>query len=79
MLIKINSYQILMWLLLFEQNMNGPSHRRWMYNRLLPDHSGYTQEFPDGVNQFDQFIRRQIEFRNEGKYRCPCVKCRNRV
>jgi len=46
-----------MWLLLFKQNMNGPPHRRWMYNRLLPDRSGYTQEFLDRVNEFDQFAR----------------------
>ena len=50
-----------------------------MYNRLLPDHSSYTQEFLDGVNQFDEFARRQIEFLNGGKYRCPCAKCRNMV
>ena len=46
-----------MWLLSFEQNMNGHLHRTWMYNRLLPDRSGYTQEFLDGVNEFDQFAR----------------------
>ena len=68
-----------MWFLLFEQNMNGPPHRRWMYNRLLRDRSGYTQEFLDGVNEFDQFARTQTEFLNGGKYRCPCAKCRNRV
>jgi len=65
-----------MWLLLFEQNMNGHSHRRRMYNRLLPDHSGYTQEFLDGVNQFDQFAHTQTD---GGKYRCSYAKCRNRV
>ena len=53
-----------MWLLLFEQNMNGPPHRSWMYNRLLHDHSGYTQEFLNGVNEFDQFARTQTEFLN---------------
>jgi len=50
-----------------------------MYNRLLPDRSGYMQEFLDEVNQFDEFACRQTEFLNEGKYRCPCVKCKNRV
>ena len=53
-----------MWLLLFEQNMNGHLHCMWMYNRLLPDRSGYTQEFLDGVNEFDQFARTQTEFLN---------------
>ena len=50
-----------------------------MYNRLLLDRIGYTQEFLDGVNQFDEFARRQIKFLNREKYRCPCAKCRNRV
>ena len=68
-----------MWLLLFEQNMNGSPHCRWMYNRLLLDRSGYTQEFLDGVNQFDQFARTQTEFLNGEKYKCPCAKCKNRV
>jgi len=56
-----------MWLLLFEQNMNDPPHRRWMYNRLLPYRSGYMQEFLDRVNQFDQFARTQAEFLNGRK------------
>ena len=67
-----------MWLLLFEQNMNGPPHRKWMYSRLLPNNSGYTQEFLNRVNQFDEFACRQIEFLN-GEVRCPYAKCRNRV
>jgi len=28
--------------LLFEQNMNGPLHHRWMYNRLLLNRNGYA-------------------------------------
>ena len=68
-----------MWLLLFEQDMNGPPNCRWMYNRLLPDRSSYTQEFLDEVNEFDQFARTQIEFLNGKKYRCSCAKCKNRV
>ena len=55
-----------MQLLLFEQNINGPPHRRWMYDRLPPDRSGYTQEFLDGVNEFDQFACGQTEFMNGG-------------
>jgi len=34
--------------------------------------SGYTQEFLNGVNQFDE-----LEFLNGGKYRCPYAKHRN--
>jgi len=59
--------------------MNGPPYRRWMYNRLLPDRGGYRQEFSNEVNQFDEFSRRQAEFLNGEKYRCPCAKCRNGV
>ena len=54
----------LIQLLLFEQNMNDPPYRMWMYNRLLPDRSGYTQEFLNRVNQFDEFACRQTEFLN---------------
>jgi len=68
-----------MWLLLFEQNINGRPHRRWMYNKFVHNRSGYTQEFLDGVNQFNQFARRQAEFLNGGKYRYPYAKCRNMV
>ena len=50
-----------------------------MYSRLLPDRSGYTQEFLNGLNQFDEFARRQAEFLNGRKYKCPYTKCRNRV
>ena len=53
-----------MWL--FEQNMNGHPHRRRMYNRLLPNRSGYAQEFLNGVNQFDEFACRQTDFQNWG-------------
>ena len=56
-----------MWLLLFEQNMNGSPHRWWMHNRLLPDRNGYTQESLSEVNQFDEFVCRQIEFQNGGE------------
>jgi len=55
--------------LLFELNMNGPPHRRWMYNRLLPDRNGYMVEFLNGVNQFDELAHKQTEFQNEGKYK----------
>ena len=68
-----------MWLLLFEQNMNGPLYCSCMYNRFLLDVSGYIQEFLNGVNQFDEFARRQTNFRNGRKYRCPCAKCIKRV
>ena len=56
--------------------MNSSPHR---WYRLLLDCSGYTQEFLDEVNELDQFVRRQVEFLNGEKCRCPCTKCRNRV
>ena len=59
--------------------MNGPPHHWWMYDRLLSNHNGYMQEFLHGINQFDKFARRQIEFTNEGQYRHPYAKCKNRM
>jgi len=59
--------------------MNGHPYRWWMYNKLLPDRNGYTQEFLNKVNQFDAFARRQVEFQSGGKYKCLCTKCKNRV
>ena len=43
--------------------MNGPPHHRCMYNKLLPNRSGYTQEFLNGINQFDEFACGQTEFK----------------
>lgn len=68
-----------MWQLLYEQNMNGHSHHGWIYSRLLPNGSGYMQEFLNGVNQFDEFARKHTKYQNGGMYRCPCAKCRNRM
>ena len=50
-----------------------------MYNRLLLDRNGYTQEFLNEVNEFDAFACRQPDFQSGGKYRYPCAKCKNRV
>lgn len=35
--------------------MEIPEHRRWMVNRLNPDHGGLTQEFIQGMEEFDAF------------------------
>ena len=59
--------------------MIGPPHRSWMYNRLLLDRNGYTEEFLNEINQFDAFACRQADFQSGGKYRGPCSKCKNRV
>jgi len=50
-----------------------------MSNRLLPNRNGYTQGFLNGINEFDAFAHRQLEFQSEGKYRCPYAKCKNKV
>ena len=50
-----------------------------MYKRVLPGKKGYRQEFLDGVELFDQFVRSQVEFINNGHYRYPCAKCQNRA
>jgi len=44
--------------------MSGPPHRSWIYNRLLLDRNGYTEEFLNGINQFDAFARRQADFQS---------------
>ena len=49
-----------------------------MYKRFLSDRKGYKQEF-SGVELFDQFARSQMEFINNGCYRCPYAKCQNRT
>ena len=50
-----------------------------MYERLLSGRTSYRQEFLEGVEMFDQFVRCQTEFINNGHYRCPCAKCGNRA
>jgi len=47
-------------------NIDGPTHRRWMYKRFLSGRKGYRQEFLGGVELFDQFTRSQVEFINNG-------------
>ena len=54
--------------------MNGPLHSWWMYNRLLPDRYGYMQEFPNGVNQFDAFARKQVKFQGGGEVQMSICK-----
>ena len=39
---------------------------------------GCTHEFIRGVEEFDTFARLQPVYLREGKYRCPCSKCKNK-
>ena len=58
--------------------MDIHSERSLMYNRLLPNRSGITDEFYAGVNQFIEFAKGTYEFTSAGLIRCPCVKCISR-
>ena len=58
-------------------NMDGPLHHQWMYRRRNPNGHGLRDEWLMGVNMFDEFARNQEEYRINGVYRCPCVKCKN--
>jgi len=57
--------------------MEEPTHRTWMYTRLLPRQKGYTTEFLEGVKKFIDFACRQPKYLNEGVIRCPCKLCKN--
>ena len=57
--------------------MEKPTHRTWMYNRLLPGQKGYTTEFLKGVKDFIDFACQQPKYLNEGVIRCPCKLCKN--
>ena len=48
-----------------------------MYRRRNPNGHGLRDEWLMGVNMFDKFARNQEEYRINGVYRCPCVKCKN--
>ena len=58
------------------QYMNGSLHRQWMYRMRNPDGHGLRNEWLTGVNIFDEFAQKH-EYRINGVYRCPCVKCKN--
>ncbi|XP_068485408.1 uncharacterized protein [Phaseolus vulgaris] len=60
-----------------ELKMEEPTHRTWMYTRLLPRQKGYTTEFLEGVKKFIDFACRQPKYLNEGVIRCPCKLCKN--
>ncbi|TKY65798.1 golgin subfamily A member 5 [Spatholobus suberectus] len=57
--------------------MELPTHRTWMYNRLLPGRKGYTTEFLKGIEEFIDFACRQPKYLSEGVIRCPCKLCKN--
>lgn len=57
--------------------MEMPTHRTWMYNRLLPGRKGYTVEFLQGVEEFIDFACQQPNYLNEGVIKCPCKLCKN--
>lgn len=57
--------------------MKIPEHRRWMINRLLTSRAGYTQEFINGVEEFDKFAKTQLVYLEDKTYRCPCALCQN--
>ena len=57
--------------------MDGPLHRQWMYRRRNLNGHGLRDEWLTGVNMFDEFARNHEEYRINGVYRCPCVKCKN--
>ena len=59
------------------QNMDIRHHRSWMYNRLLPGRTGYTEIFLKGLEEFISFACQQPYFLSHGKIRCPCSKCKN--
>ncbi|RDX87334.1 hypothetical protein CR513_31204, partial [Mucuna pruriens] len=60
-----------------ELKMEMPTHRTWMYNRLLPSRKGYTTEFLKGVKEFIDFASQQPKYLSEGVIRCPCKLCKN--
>ncbi|XP_038687458.1 uncharacterized protein LOC119986835 [Tripterygium wilfordii] len=57
--------------------MEVPEYRTWMYNRVGPGRVGITDEFLSGVEEFiDYASKKNSEFENTGKIRCPCMKCK---
>ncbi|KAL1371645.1 hypothetical protein AAHE18_01G148200 [Arachis hypogaea] len=55
-------------------------HRKWMYNRNLPNRGGLRQEFINGVRQFIDTVTKQPQFVLEGSLlRCPCNKHKNKI
>ena len=52
--------------------------RKWMYERLDDSNKKPRIEFINGVKEFIDHAKAQIDFRkNNGKIRCPCVDCNN--
>lgn len=56
--------------------MEGPPHRLWMCNWLLPKRGGIRQEFLNGVETFINHARSLYDYQQDGTIICPCIKCR---
>ncbi|XP_072071887.1 uncharacterized protein [Arachis hypogaea] len=60
--------------------MEISEHRKWMYNRNLPNRGGLRQEFVNGVRNFIDTVTKQPQFVFEGGVlRCPCNKHKNKI
>ena len=53
--------------------------REWMYTRRLSGAKYLSDGFIVGMDEFIEFEQSQLDFVFEGKIRCPCLKCQNRV
>ncbi|XP_016195660.1 uncharacterized protein LOC107636683 [Arachis ipaensis] len=58
--------------------MKIPEHRKWMYNRNLPNRGGLRQEFINGVRHFIDTVKQEFILEG-GVLRCPCNKHKNKV
>ncbi|KAL8140506.1 hypothetical protein V2J09_006527 [Rumex salicifolius] len=52
-------------------------NRGWMYDRRLPNDSGWKNGFIDGVEIFIEFATSQVHLMDGSKINCPCSKCKN--
>ena len=48
----------------------------WALTLLVDVLNRYTQELLSGVNEYDEFASRQLEFQHGGKYQGKCTKCK---
>ena len=54
--------------------MELPEHRKWMYNRLILEQIGPTNEFISKVEEFVSYAGQLLTY-VEGTIKCPYVKC----
>src|SRR5262245_29704112 len=59
------------------QIMNIQNCRGWMYNKYLPDKSGFNPQFLVGLKDFIQFACKQPQYVEDKELRCPGTKNRN--